>query len=81
MKPNRRQLLAMLAATGCTQAPREGGQSRASDAGDAGRFRLAICNETFQGWDVVSGFRGALETGYTGVEIAPFTLSEPLAVN
>lgn len=76
MRTNRRELLAILAATGCSQAPRNGGQGRVSETGDPGMFRLAICNETFQGWDVSAGFRGALETGYSGVEIAPFTLSE-----
>jgi D-psicose/D-tagatose/L-ribulose 3-epimerase len=37
-------------------------------------FRLAICNETFQGWTFVEMCKGARRLGYTGVEIAPFTL-------
>ena len=71
----------MLAATGCSQASRNEGQSGTSDTESPDRFKLAICNETFQGWDVIAGLRGALETGYTGVEIAPFTLSgDPASV-
>ena len=76
MRPNRRELLTLLAVSGCSPVPREDGRGDASDVGDPGKFRLAICNETFQGWDVTAGLRGALQTGYTGVEIAPFTLSE-----
>ena len=76
MRPNRRELLTLLAVSGCSQVPREDGRGDASDVEDPGKFRLAICNETFQGWDVTAGLRGALQTGYTGVEIAPFTLSE-----
>ena len=76
MRPNRRELLTLLAASGCSQVPQEDGRGDAPDVEDPGKFRLAICNETFQGWDVTAGFRGALQTGYTGVEIAPFTLSE-----
>jgi len=40
------------------------------------KFRLAICNETFQGWTFAQMCRGAQRLGYTGVEIAPFTLSD-----
>ena len=38
-------------------------------------LRYAICNETFEGWDHarICGFIAGL--GYTGLEIAPFTLA------
>ncbi len=45
-------------------------------------FQLATCNEVFQNWplhDVCKAIRAA---GYTGIEIAPFTLSEtPAAIS
>ena len=66
----------MLAASGCSSTPIGGDPEPEPASGDPGTFRLAICNETFQGWDVADGFRGALDTGYTGIEIAPFTLSD-----
>lgn len=76
MKPNRREMLALLAASSCSTDPENQAASETADAQSPGEFRLAICNETFQRWDVADGFRGALDTGYTGIEIAPFTLSE-----
>ena len=42
------------------------------------RFKKAICNETFKGWDIDDVFRFAAEIGYDGVEIHPYTLHEPV---
>jgi len=38
-------------------------------------MKLAICNETFQDWPLERGFALAADCGYTGVEIAPFTIA------
>src|ERR1051326_5489872 len=38
-------------------------------------MRYAICNETFEGWDHERVGRFVAGLGYTGLEMAPFTLA------
>lgn len=42
-------------------------------------MKFAICQELFEGWDWDRQCRLIAETGYTGVEVAPFALSGPPA--
>ncbi|HET7559876.1 MAG TPA: sugar phosphate isomerase/epimerase family protein [Limnochordia bacterium] len=40
------------------------------------RFRYGICNETFKGWEWARICDFVAETGYDGLEVAPFTLAK-----
>jgi sugar phosphate isomerase/epimerase len=40
------------------------------------RFRQAICNEVYKDWDFRDACRSIRAAGYTGIEIAHFTLAE-----
>jgi sugar phosphate isomerase/epimerase len=37
-------------------------------------MKFAICNETYQGWDFARTCAHVADTGYNGIEVAPFTL-------
>ncbi|MBL8177654.1 MAG: sugar phosphate isomerase/epimerase [Bryobacterales bacterium] len=39
-------------------------------------LRQAVCNEIYQGWDFAESCRSMKKIGYSGIEIAPFTLAE-----
>lgn len=39
-------------------------------------MKLAVCNELFEGWPLEKAFKAIAESGYSGVEIAPFTLTD-----
>ena len=39
-------------------------------------MNFAICNEIFQGWKIDAAMQFAAKAGYTGIEIAPFTIAK-----
>lgn len=39
-------------------------------------MKFASCNEMFEGWDLERQFRFLAETGYQGIELAPFTIAK-----
>ena len=46
-----------------------------SAAADTRAFQFSLCNETFGDWPFEKAFATTAECGYTGVEIAPFTIA------
>ena len=68
----RRAFLISLSAAACAPVPQQ--DEPLASAGH--RFKFAICNETFQEAGFAEGCELALATGYAGLEIAPWTLSE-----
>jgi len=40
-------------------------------------MKFAICNEMFEGWEFGKVCEAASEAGYSGVELAPYTLGKP----
>ncbi len=39
-------------------------------------FQHSICNEAFEAWDFADACRAIRRIGYTGIEVAPYTLAE-----
>ena len=65
MRSNRREFLGIVGAAAVAERVRA----------DQHRFRLAVCNETFDGWNFRDAMTGTIRFGYTGTEISPFTLA------
>ncbi len=51
-------------------------EARTPSGSSGYRFRLAVCSGTFQGWSFAEACKGAVRTGYEGIEIAPHLLSD-----
>jgi sugar phosphate isomerase/epimerase len=50
-------------------------QGRSAPAEGLHPLKYAICNELFEGWPFEKAFAFSAECGYTGIEVAPFTVS------
>ncbi len=55
---------------------REPGAGEQAEVAPAVRWRYAACNEIMEGWEWQRQCAFAAEVGYTGLEVAPFTLAE-----
>ena len=56
-----------------------GSRASAARAASVAAFpaaKYAICNETFKDWPFDKAFALAADCGYTGIEIAPFTIAD-----
>lgn len=78
---NRRQLLTTAAkATGLgaamTLLPL--GESLGKETAMPLRFKYAMCNETYGDWPFEKAFALVADAGYTGIEIAPFTMNNDI---
>lgn len=71
---NRRTFI-RLAATAAALPWAQGMEAMADRAGKS-LFKYSVCNELFEKWDFAKLCRYSRQLGYTGLEIAPFTLGE-----
>ena len=76
----RRQLLTNVAkaagfGAAATLFPSAVRRAEAEDAAMPPQFKYAVCNELFGDWPFEKAFAFAAKCGYTGIEIAPFTLA------
>lgn len=76
MKLTRRDLLMLAAACGCGAESEQTSKIPFPRRTGGKAFRLAVCSETFQTTNFDQICRATVQTGYTGLEIAPFSLSE-----
>ena len=76
MKPTRREILYGAAAVTAGWACSQDHTPTTPASAEPYRFRLAICNETFDGWSFAEACKGAVRTGYEAIEIGPHVLSD-----
>ena len=56
-------------------ASRQAGQDKASSVEREPTMKFAICQELFEGWEWERQCQAIASNGYTGIELAPFTLA------